>query len=252
MKNIVFGLIALFLLFSCASTPKVDETAYSLLYTAVINSDYPSVNQVLVGTDKQVISRIINKQDKQGSTLLIVAVKNAQLNIVKALLNSGADKLPKDKKGKTAEDYAWEIKAADILALLQGKGSVTQVALGNAAVELNTRMTDAQKKFVEALESNNIDAVREWLSTGKVDMYQDVPAQGSRPPLPILLYAIDTNRSQSIIAEIINYYNSSLDDITDRDGKHAWYYATLRNNATVQRLLREKGINEKAASNTQW
>jgi hypothetical protein len=70
--------------------------------------------------------------------------------------------------------------------------------------------------------------------------------------MPILLWAIDTNRSLSIIAELIEHYTDPLDDIVDRDGNNAWYYATLRRNTAVQRLLQQKGITTTNAENTQW
>lgn len=67
----------------------------------------------------------INKQEMGGSTLLIYASKNARMNadarreIIKALLEKGADKRIKDKTGKTALDWAKERKITEAIEMLK-------------------------------------------------------------------------------------------------------------------------------------
>jgi ankyrin repeat protein len=111
--------------------------------------------------------------------------------------------------------------------------------------------SEIQTKFLDAIQRNDVDSVRQFLRTGRIDMYRDVPGAGSRRPMPILLWAINENRSLSIITELVEYYTDPLDNIIDRDGNNAWYYATLRKNSAVQNLLRQKGIRTTNAENTQ-
>ncbi|HVE58105.1 MAG TPA: ankyrin repeat domain-containing protein [Pyrinomonadaceae bacterium] len=67
----------------------------------------------------------VNKQEVGGSTLLIYASKNARLypdvrrEIIKSLLEKGADKRIKDKAGKTALDWAKERKITEAIELLK-------------------------------------------------------------------------------------------------------------------------------------
>ncbi|MBI3139646.1 MAG: ankyrin repeat domain-containing protein [Sphingobacteriales bacterium] len=55
----------------------------------------------------------INARTHDGATPLMLAAQSAKLRLVKLLIQKGADPLLKDKKGKTAYDYAL---AADALA----------------------------------------------------------------------------------------------------------------------------------------
>lgn len=48
----------------------------------------------------------INARTNDGTTPLMLAAKSAKLRLVKLLIEKGADPLLKDKKGKTAYDYA--------------------------------------------------------------------------------------------------------------------------------------------------
>ncbi len=68
----------------------------------------------------------VNKQEIDGSTLLIFASKNVRLSpevrreIIKSLLDKGADKNIKDKAGKTALAWAKERKITEAIELLTG------------------------------------------------------------------------------------------------------------------------------------
>lgn len=61
----------------------------------------------------------INSKDFAGNTALIVATKNNQTQIMKLLLELGADKSLKDADGKTAYDYAVEYDRKDHISLLE-------------------------------------------------------------------------------------------------------------------------------------
>ena len=67
----------------------------------------------------------VNMQEENGATLLIYTAKNARLSadvrteMIKLLLDKGADKKLKDKNGKTALDWAKERKIAEAVDLLK-------------------------------------------------------------------------------------------------------------------------------------
>jgi ankyrin repeat protein len=64
----------------------------------------------------------LNLQDELGKTLLMMAVEQAKAKTVEKLLELGADVMLADKKGKTALDYAQELKTDNkerIIKLLQ-------------------------------------------------------------------------------------------------------------------------------------
>ena len=54
-----------------------------------------------------------------GKTPLMHAVKNGKLDMVKALINAGADKLAENDATKTALDYAIRYKRKDIQTYLE-------------------------------------------------------------------------------------------------------------------------------------
>jgi hypothetical protein len=81
-------------------------------------------------------------------------------------------------------------------------------------------------------------------------MYMDIPGQGSQPAMPVLLWAINTNKSRSILVELIDYYTEDLEELVDRKGNTAFYYAKLRKNTAAQNLLRDKGLAIENAANT--
>lgn len=67
----------------------------------------------------------VNKQEKDGSTLLIYTCKNVRLpadtrrEMIKSLLDKGADKNLKDKNGKTALAWAKERKITEAIEMLK-------------------------------------------------------------------------------------------------------------------------------------
>jgi hypothetical protein len=60
---------------------------------------------------------VIDSQNRRGETALIIAVKRNRFEIVKLLLNAGADRDIKTKKGLNAKTYAHKIKNVRILDL---------------------------------------------------------------------------------------------------------------------------------------
>jgi ankyrin repeat protein len=288
MKKTALFLLPLVFLFSCASLPKGEQDAYDKLRGAIIANDFPAMERIFAGTDAGVVRRIINKKDRDGNTPLHLAVASARTAMTEALLKNGADpnianknrqtplhiaaqgqyqgiadlllkyranKNLRDAQGKTPLDYAFETKNTELVMTLNSSGPAAQKAGPDKAPQpaspAASGSPDIQAEFLTAIERDDVDSVRTLIATGKVDMDRAVPGAGSRRAMPILLWAIDTNRSFSIITELVEYYTDPLDEIVDRDGRNAWYYATLRNNARVQSLLRQKGIDTANAANTQ-
>lgn len=93
--------------------PGIADSGGAMPVSEQILFSRPNVELVKMLLDK---TKDINKQENNGSTLLIYAAKNqkmlpdTQKEIIKMLLDKGADKKIKDKDGKTALDWAKERK----------------------------------------------------------------------------------------------------------------------------------------------
>ncbi|MBN1130335.1 MAG: ankyrin repeat domain-containing protein [Chitinispirillaceae bacterium] len=61
----------------------------------------------------------VNISNKNGESALILAVKAGQLQLVKLMIEKGADKNRKDREGKTALDWANELQHSEVSALLR-------------------------------------------------------------------------------------------------------------------------------------
>ena len=63
----------------------------------------------------------INDQNNEGKTALIIAAEYGYENIVKILLENGADPLIKSNEGKIALDYATQWEHEDIIQMLNNR-----------------------------------------------------------------------------------------------------------------------------------
>jgi ankyrin repeat protein len=185
----------------------------------------------------------INAKDDMGNTVLMYAVQNDIPVVLNFLLSQPTISL--SQVNNNGED-------ALIIAAKENKQEAVSLLLKKNIGNFNRVSNDKKTAFMWACDNNNVDLVRSLIESGKVDMYMDLPGQGSQRALPVLLWAINTGKSRAIITEIIDYYTEPLDDIVDRDGRNAWYYATLRKNTAVQNLLRQKGISTTNAANSQY
>ena len=90
-----------------------DENGYKPLHLASYFGDEKTVNQILKQGNEE-----IDVQSKNGYTPLFLAVINEHLNIVKTLINNGANKNIRCKEGKLPIDFA-EIKNKNNLEILK-------------------------------------------------------------------------------------------------------------------------------------
>lgn len=108
--------------------------------------------QVIINNDKENIRKIkkqkmyINAKDKNGDTLLVLAVKNKRKTIVKKLLKYGADLSIKSYDGKTPLQIAEEKGYKRIAEILQEYGNKT---IGQNVCE--TENISANKETVKVL-----------------------------------------------------------------------------------------------------
>ncbi len=93
--------------------PSIPDSGGAVPVSEQILTSRPDVSVIKMLLDK---TQDVNKQETNGSTLLIYAAKNqkmpadTQKEIIKMLLDKGADKTLKDKDGKTALAWAQERK----------------------------------------------------------------------------------------------------------------------------------------------
>lgn len=104
------------------ANPDLTDEAGSLPISEIILSFKPNMEAF-----RAILAKMtdVNKQEKNGSTLLIYAAKNADLpddaqrEIIRSLLEKGADKNIKDKEGKTALDWAKQRKITLAIEMLK-------------------------------------------------------------------------------------------------------------------------------------
>ncbi len=92
-----------------------DNGGTSALFFA---SNDPEIAEVLLSNGADV-----NLRNKDGRTLLIESVKDNAAEFVKLLLNHKADSQIKDAEGKSAIDYAGQLKSNEIMELLKAAGA---------------------------------------------------------------------------------------------------------------------------------
>lgn len=97
----------------------------------------------------------LNQTDAQGRTLLIEAVLEKRADLVKLLLEHGADPKPADKEGATALHYAAQAQLPEIIELLRDKGAPIDAKdhLGNTPLfrALTTFRGEAEGNAIWAL-----------------------------------------------------------------------------------------------------
>jgi len=103
---------------------------------------------------KELISHFkefIDSHDAEGNTLLIIAVINVQVNIVKMLLEEGADVNAPDKGGMTALHYAVMAENEAIVQMLVAKGSYLNGRNDNFETPLSVAVAQRNVNIVNIL-----------------------------------------------------------------------------------------------------
>ena len=90
-----------------------DQQGNTLITAAVINTRVE-----LVGMLVEKLPALINEQNNEGKTALMYASEYGEIDLVKILLNAGAEPSLKDKENKTAEALAKEWEHTEIVNLL--------------------------------------------------------------------------------------------------------------------------------------
>jgi ankyrin repeat protein len=215
-----------------------DDAGNTVLMYAVQNDIPVTLNFLLNRPD---ISP--SQVNDAGENALMIAVRGRKAGAQTALLQKNLDLLHVNRDGEDALYIAVQEENLDAVQRLLKK---------NVRSSFNRSTNNNRTVMMAAVETGNVDLVRALLDTGYVDMMRVLPAQGSSGPLPLLLWAINTNKSQAIITEIIEYYSDFLDEMVDREGRNAWYYADLRRQPAIKRRLEQKGITVQNAQNTQY
>lgn len=93
----------------------------------------------------------IDSHDTEGNTLLIIAVINVQVNIVKMLLHEGADVNAPDTRGMTALHYAVVAENEAIVQMLVAKGSYLNGRNDNFETPLSVAVAQRNVNIVNIL-----------------------------------------------------------------------------------------------------
>jgi ankyrin repeat protein len=112
--------------------------------------DVQLADMIKTGKNAEVMEKIrggleVNHRDSSGSTLLAVAAKNGNVELMSALLNAGADKEAQDNVGRTPLMNAAQSKnAAAVQALLDAGVSITaRDAIGGTALSWASGLGDS-------------------------------------------------------------------------------------------------------------
>ncbi|MDG1851528.1 MAG: ankyrin repeat domain-containing protein, partial [Gammaproteobacteria bacterium] len=190
-----FHFISAFLLLACllVSQSGIAQSSRELaLLEAVKAGDQESARVLLDGTQN------VNSAEADGTTALHYAVLNNQLNLVAALIRSGADVNARTRYGITPI----------YLAARNGSRSMTQVLL-NAGASANEIFNEGETVLMTAARTGDVDTVRVLLEAGAVvdareDWHGQTPmmwaaAQKHAPVIALLdEYGADVNATSSL------------------------------------------------------
>lgn len=174
----------------------------------------------------------IEEADKNGVPPLVYTGKNANLPIVKYLLENGADIEAKDSRGKTCATYAAENGNIEILDYLNEMGA-----------NLSTCDVEKKQPIHWAAQYGQLECVAYLAKKGV-----NVNAQDDYGKTP-LIYSVPLGNMR-----IINYLIKKGADINIKDatGVNAITHAAHYNNIELVKLFVSKGANIEDQSLTGW
>ncbi len=210
---------------------------------ADINAKHNGLSYLMMAVDKRNLSLVkkilknkdvinINDIDDNGNTALIRAIKNNSVNIMRFLIESGANPYTEDDNGNTALILVID-KGRDMLeAFLKCK------YLGYSYIDINyVNNRDADTPLIRAVKSN-ITCLVEMLIEAGVGFYTK-DKEGNSP----LILAVKNNNLK--IVELLLKEIQVSNDINDIDGDGctALIYAIINGNRDIVGLILSLGAN---------
>jgi len=211
----------------------VDDYGNSILHIAAANS----LDSVKFLINHGANINILNPHDNRN--VLVSAVEYIKEDIVKYLLEQGADVNTKDQYGKTALNYALEYEFSDIAMLLDAHSAVSSsqeeiATASKSAVEINIPEIEPEevvqvKTLDDAIKAKDIDAVKKYYAREK-------------QTADILDLSVSSINAGSL--EIFLYFISQGQDIgfVDSDGYSFLHDAVLNNEIKIVEYLLGKGL----------
>ena len=187
-----------------------------------------AVEQGHIGVTELLVQHEANLEvgDEHGFTALIMSAELNHPELLQLLLDGGADITAEDKAERTALDWAIIMQSAEAVEILRE----------------NDAPSSAEKSFIAAIQTNNIDAVKSLLEKG-VDVNE--PAYTTKTPLH---YA-----SHSRNKDILNLMLSEGADLEAKteQGFTPLSYAVGLNHPDNCRILLEAGAEVDSLDNWQ-
>ena len=166
----------------------------------------------------------LDEQNTYGETALIRAVNAGNIDIVKKLIEHGADVNTKDETETTAFNYVKDIEdekiQEDIIKLLNNAEQIRQKYLQ----KLNNQL-------FEAVQDENLEEVKNLIEQGA-----DVNAQNSTKSTPLMIAAFLNNKK--IVKFLID--KGANTSMQNEDRYTALFYAKYNKNKNIQEQIKRK------------
>lgn len=219
------------------------------LISRAIEGGNEGIAELLIAEAKK---DVINMGGMYNFTPLHGAAMHSSVKIVQALLDKGADVNARDLSGDTPLHTAAARGDTEIVKALLDAGAKANiknwrefphdVAKGSEVKQLLVNVFYAQeqrdKGLLEAVESNNLDAVKKSLEQGADPIQKDVSGK------PLLYYAIQNNKAVAVVKELIaKARNVNMDD---RHGVTLLHIAAMHSSVDIVQTLLAKGADVNA------
>lgn len=237
------------------------------------NSDRPNSEVI------NIIKNKINKQNKDGLTIIMLATILGKTEIVKALLEIYPDLNIKDKKNKTVFNYALELDKKNILILLIQYGNENKKYFNSDAllnysiqskIEIMNLLKNSGAKIDENIENKNIRLICESNELRRAvqlefdlqepnaalaeEYYKKDKKNNNSPASNYILYLMNKNKhnylSKEYIFNITKTKNSfeklfffALDLITSFNGELKLNGNNIQRAINILNFLKDKGYN---------
>ncbi|BDU50051.1 ankyrin repeat domain-containing protein [Haliovirga abyssi] len=214
MKKIMLGVSLLIMMFisGCSSTPNYN----SMLFKAIKTRNSQGV--------KENLSKIENVEKKNfwGDTPLTYAIKKGNVEIVKLLVEGGANVFYVDKNNKTTFYIAVESNKTDIAKYFIEKG-------------VDVKQEDKSGKFplIKAVKNKNVELVEAILKKG-----ENANRKNKKLEKPIT-FAIKNGNEK--IVELLIKYGADVNSICDKNEDYPLHLSVRKKNYKISELLINNG-----------